>query len=228
MSGKMRKIFCYMLTFFWMCGFCSTAGAEGLSAAEAKSWAENKGKEIVDILTSPSDALKYRRLDAIFNHDIDLDNAAKFVMGKYWRQMSEEQKARYLPLFKRYTNSAYKLYPLDIEQGAVTFTVDKAVADNRKVNIYCTVVIKKLENAADKTSQGGIKVIFEVVKNNGIIQVRDLKISESSFLISYRERFYKMLHQDSDDEIDWFLEDLEAIVEDNEAQVATQLGFSDE
>ena len=48
--------------------------------------------------------------------------------------------------------------------------------------------------------------------------VRDLKIGESSLLIAYRERFYKMIHQDNDDEIDWFLEDLESITEDKEIE----------
>ena len=48
--------------------------------------------------------------------------------------------------------------------------------------------------------------------------VRDLKIGESSLLIAYRERFNKMIHDDNDDEIDWFLEDLENITADKEQE----------
>ena len=221
----MNKIFYRLLTLFFICGFACSAVAQTLSADEAKLWAQNKGKEIIGILTSPNSALKFQQLDEIFNRDIDLDHAAKFVMGKYWRLMSDSQKERYTTLFRRYTNSIYKLYPLDMEQGEVTFSVDRAVADKSKINIYCTVFIKKLENVSDKASKGGIKVIFEVVQNQNVIQVRDLKINESSFLISYRERFYKMLHEDSDDDIDWFLDDLEDIVADNEAQIAQKSDF---
>ena len=40
------------------------------------------------------------------------------------------------------------------------------------------------------------------MKNNHLL-LRDLKIEESSLLLSFRERFYKMIHEDSDDEIDF-------------------------
>ena len=46
--------------------------------------------------------------------------------------------------------------------------------------------------------------------------VRDLKIEQSSLLLAFRERFQQMIHQDNDDEIAWFLEDLQAIVESME------------
>ena len=48
--------------------------------------------------------------------------------------------------------------------------------------------------------------------------MRDLKVDESSLLLSFRERFYKMIHQDNDDEISWFLEDLATITADAEAE----------
>ncbi|MBP5215799.1 MAG: hypothetical protein J6039_04500, partial [Alphaproteobacteria bacterium] len=50
---------------------------------EARFWAEGKGKQIVDILTSTSGD-KYQRLDNILHNDVDLEYAAKFVIGKYW------------------------------------------------------------------------------------------------------------------------------------------------
>ena len=61
-------------------------------------------------------------------------------------------------------------------------------------------------------------MIFSLVKQENKIMVRDLKIGESSLLIAYRERFYKILHQDNDDEIEWFLEDLENLTSDKEAE----------
>ena len=48
--------------------------------------------------------------------------------------------------------------------------------------------------------------------------VQDMKIQESSMLLSFRDRFNKMIQVDSDGEIDWFLEDLEVIVSDNERE----------
>ena len=60
--------------------------------------------------------------------------------------------------------------------------------------------------------------MFSLIRENGKIKVRDLKIAESSLLVTYRERFNKMIHQDNDDEIDWFLDDLMALTEDKERE----------
>ncbi|MBR1904408.1 MAG: hypothetical protein IJ824_04450, partial [Alphaproteobacteria bacterium] len=57
------------------------------------------------------------------------------------------------------------------------------------------------------------------------VQVRDLKVEESSLLLSYRDRFYKMIHEDSDDDMTWFLEDLTALTQDTEEKNAQKLNL---
>ena len=51
----------------------------------------------------------------MFLNDVDLDYVGKFVVGKYWRQMTPEQRERYIPLFKRYSLSLYKNFPLSFD-----------------------------------------------------------------------------------------------------------------
>ncbi len=71
-------------------------------------------------------------------------------------------------------------------------------------------------NSTDAKNESGFNVLFSLTKNNGQIQVKDLKICESSLLVVMRNRFYKMIYEDNDEELDWFLEDLETITKDNE------------
>lgn len=205
------------LSIFYASGALAT---ENITSNEAKSWANDKGYEILNILANKNLAEKYQKLDKILYEDIDLDHIAKFVVGKYWRQMTDEQKAVYVPLFKRYTSALYKSYPLDLPKGAITYEVDKVIADKKLMNVFCTIKITGLENSSKiaQESKGGFKVLFVLIKNNGKIQVHDLKIEESSLLLAYKDRFIKMIHIDSDDDIEWFLEDLETIVNDNEAK----------
>ncbi len=202
--------------------------AENFTSEEARTWADSKGREVLNILTSENSAEKYQKLDEILQNDVDLDHAARFVIGKYWKQMTEKQRTEYMDVFKKYTSALYKSYPLDIEKGAVTYAIDKVLADKQLQNVYCTVYIKAIEKNVDDKSKGGIHVIFSLVKNDDKIQVRDLKITETSFLLAYRERFYKILHEDDDDDIDWFLEDLKQITADlereNTAQIRQQQG----
>ena len=83
-------------------------------------------------------------------------------------------------------------------------------------DVFCSInLTNKEQNTKEKAK---INVIFSLTNQNNKIMVRDLKIGESSLLVAYRERFYKMIHQDNDDEIDWFLEDLESITEDKEIE----------
>lgn len=51
----------------------------------------------------------------MFLNDVDLEYVGKFVVGKYWRQMTPEQRERYIPLFKRYSLSLYKNFPLSFD-----------------------------------------------------------------------------------------------------------------
>ena len=210
---KIKSFLQLIILFFFALGIYAAAA---LTPPQAEQWAQNKGQEILQILSDKNNTDKYEQLDQILNEDIDLDFAAKFVLGKYWRQMTDAQKELYVPLFKRYVAALYKSVPLNIDSDDIHFTIDKTVETPKGMEVWCTILIKKIEQAVDQPSKGGIKVLFTLVENNNHIQVRDLKIEESSLLISYRDRFYKMIHQDSDDELEWFLEDFEALVQDTE------------
>lgn len=213
----MKHFLQLIILFLTFCFAVPFSSAAELSADEARVWVDNKGKQILDIMTSADRTQKFEQLDSLLLNDVDLDYAARFVVGKYWKTMSEEQKAKYTELFKKYTSALYKGYPINLEKGEVTYTVDKVVADKNSQFVYCTIFIKSVETHVDEASKGGIEVIFRLVKNQDRIQVRDIKITETSFLLAYRERFYKMLHDD-DDDIDWFLEDLEQLTADLEAE----------
>lgn len=185
---------------------------------EAKNWANFKGEQILKILSDTNLTTKYKQLDKILYEDIDLDNAAKFVMGKHWRQMSDNQKEIYVPLFKRYISSLYKGYPLELKNGDIQYDVNRIIENKNTTDIFCNIKIKALENAVDEQSKGGFDVLFVLVKKQNKIMVQDMKIQESSLLLSFRDRFNKMIQVDSDGEIDWFLEDLEIIVSDSEKE----------
>lgn len=213
------KYFLQLIILFF-CIWFPNAYSQTISISKngARIWAENKGKEIIEILSS-SDESKYDRLDEILQNDVDLDYAAKFVVGKYWRQMTEKQKQHYLSLFNRYISATYKSYPLNLQEGDVKFEINKVLTDEKGAHIFCTIYIKALEENTDESSQGGINVTFLIAQTAGVYKVRDLKIQESSFLQTYRTRFYKMIHDDADDEIEWFLEDFESLIIENESNL---------
>lgn len=210
MKVLLRLIFFLLLT--WS---VSAEATEKIGVKEAENWANHKGNQILQILADTNLERKYKALDEIFYKDIDLDHAAKFAVGKYWRKMSSEQQKQYVPLFKQYINSIYKGYPLNFGEGEVSFSVAKVLPSKSGVDVWCVIKLKAMQQVTGQ-EQSGFNVLFALVKNGGVLQVRDLKIGESSLLLAFRDRFYKMIYNDNDEEIDWFLEDLQTITADNE------------
>ena len=63
----------------------------------------------------------------------------------------------------------------------------------------------QLGNEAQK-----IMLTFRLHDKSGVTKVVDVKVAESSLLLSYRSKFYQMIAE-CDNEIEWFLEDLETM-----------------
>ena len=62
-----------------------------------------------------------------------------------------------------------------------------------------------------------ILVSFRLNNRDGNLRIVDLKLGESSLILSYRSRFYEMIAND-DEDLGWFIEDLQMITESTEKQ----------
>ena len=92
----------------------------------------------------------------------------------------------------------------------VDFKITEAVKDKEDVLIRTYIDYRGSDG---KNSQ--FLVEFRVHKKDGRIMLTDIKVAESSLILSYRNRFYQMI-ADADEEIDWFLEDFELLTDSSE------------
>lgn len=178
-----------------------TSRAASLSKKEALDFAATKGKELLMSFQQPDLEKRYKELDDMFITYIDIDYVSKFVVGKYWRQMTAEQQQKYKDIFVRYGLSYYKTLPLDYAKN-LTYEIKGAETEGAFVNVATNVRIQLGQETQD------ITLIFRLHKNNDVIKAVDVKVAESSLLLAYRSKFYEMISQ-NDGEIMWFLEDLE-------------------
>ncbi len=197
-----RKHF-LQLIIVCFCLFESSFSYAITDSQEAMAWVNDKGKELLETFNETDITKKYQKLDNMFLQHVDLDYIGKFVIGKYWRTMTLAQKSKYQDVFKRYCMSTYKSFPLDFK-NKITFTVKKADCSDD----YCDVITSVDIGAKNNGQEQIFLVGFRIKKNENKWQIIDLKLAESSLLLSYRNRFYEMLKA-VDGEIDWFLEDLE-------------------
>ena len=195
--------FLQVITGCLMLFAASLCRAEDLSAEEAKNFASTKGKELLMSFQEPDLAERYRQLDALFMTYIDIDYVSRFVLGRYWRQMSSEQQRRYRDIFVRYGLAYYKTLPLDYAKN-LTYEIKGVEQEGAFVNVATNVHVFLGNDSQD------ITLIFRLHKVDGVIKAVDVKVAESSLLLAYRSKFYEMIAQD-DGEIEWFLEDLEML-----------------
>lgn len=200
------KIFLQLiiLCFVGLLGF--EVRAEAISDVEARTWADEKGQLLLKTFSEPNLREKYKNLDDMFINHIDLDYIAKFVVGKYWSQMTKEQQESYVKLFKRYSLGIYKSFPLDLAQN-INFSITRVRIEPNFANVVTSI---DLGGASKGQNQNIFVVEFRLNKKQNKIKVVDLKLGESSLILSYRNRFYEMI-KNNDDEISWFLEDLEML-----------------
>lgn len=196
---KSNKIL-QVITALFLIFAANANSAEILSKDEALNFAATKGEELLMAFQEPDLNLRFQKLDELFVTYIDVDYVSRFVMGKYWRQMSEEQKQAYQKLFLRYGLAYYKTLPLDYAQN-VEYEIKNAEIDGNFTNVITNVKVNLGEE------KQVITLVFRLHKVDGKIKAVDVKVAESSLLLAYRGKFYEMIAQD-DGEIDWFLEDL--------------------
>lgn len=180
--------------------------AQELSEAEALQFASTKGEELLMSFQEPDLAKRYQKLDELFLNYIDVDYVSRFVVGKYWRQMTDEQRVRYRKIFIKYGLSYYKTLPLDYAKK-LTYQIKGAEKDGQFVNVSTIVQVDLGEQ-----EKQNVVLIFRLHKTGNIIKAVDVKVAESSLLLAYRSKFYEMIAQ-SDNEIEWFLEDLGDLAE---------------
>ena len=200
-SNKFLQVITGCLMLF-AAGVCR---AEDMSTAEALDFAATKGEELLMSFQEPDLAERYRRLDELFVTYIDIDYVSRFVMGKYWRQMTAEQQKRYRDIFVRYGLAYYKTLPLDYAKN-LTYEIKGAEKEGAFVNVATNVHVN-LGSPNGHPEGQDVTLIFRLHKADGIIKAVDVKVAESSLLLAYRGKFYEMIAQD-DGEIEWFLEDL--------------------
>lgn len=194
------NIFLHFITGCLVFFMTMNVNAQSLQETEAVNFANTKGKELIEIFQEDDLAKRYKVLDKLILEHIDIDYISKFLIGKYWRVMSDEQKISYKNTFVRYGLALYKTLPLEYAKNIV-YDITGAVIEGNYTNVLANVEFGLGENKQK------ITVSFRLHKVNEKIKIVDVKVAESSLLLAYRGKFYEMIAQ-SDNEIDWFLEDL--------------------
>lgn len=197
----------------------ASASAAPVPEAEALKWADEKGRQLLAAFQIPDLKERYAELDRLLVSYVDLDYISRFVVGKYWRSMTPEQQKTYRDIFRRYSLGLYKTFPLDFADS-ITYSLGTAQKDGQFTQVSASVTVTLDPSQPPQN----FLLQFRLCQKDEKILLVDIKLAESSLILSYRSKFYEMIAA-VDGEIEWFLEDLEALTRSIERKNLRELGL---
>lgn len=90
----------------------------------AKAYVDATGKRALQIISnkSLSKAAKKEQLEALFADKVDVEWVGKFVMGRFWRQATPQQRTRYIKEYRDFVVANYAGRFADYSGGSYKIT----------------------------------------------------------------------------------------------------------
>ncbi|HEX7389999.1 MAG TPA: ABC transporter substrate-binding protein [Acidiphilium sp.] len=147
------------------------------AAPAAKQFIQDSGNKLVSIVNGPgSDSQKATNLRGLVNNIVAVDQIGKFVLGRYWRVATPDQRSEYMGLFHHLL--AYNITTQIRAYHGVTFTVGQ-VQTGPEGEMVNTVVTRPGQTPAHVQwvvdEVGGAPKIVDVV-----VEGTSLRVTERS------------------------------------------------
>lgn len=152
--------------------------------AAAKTYVEHTVADVLAVVRSGDDAaLKAAELRAVMEKRAAMPRIAKFAAGRVWREMTEDQRARFVRAFSRGTSAVYMRRFQNYADG--NMTVGGAKDRSRRGILISSI--------ATLPQGGRVAVDWLVSDRPGRIVIADIVIEGVSLLITRRDEVAGML-----------------------------------
>ena len=184
--------------------FISTINSFAFASFEAEEkFVSNFADNAISILSNESlnASQKNIQFTELVMSSIDMSLISKFVLSKYWKLATDDQKKAYLAAFKQYFISSYA-NKLDQYSGEKVIIVSSNAAKK--------FVIVKSNIVRDGTDTLKIELDWRLLTRDGQTKIIDLSIEGISLIIAQREEFQSFL-ANNDNSLDALINKLNSI-----------------
>ena len=184
--------------------FISTINSFAFASFEAEEkFVSNFADNAISILSNESlnASQKNIQFTELVMSSIDMNLISKFVLSKYWKLATDDQKKAYLAAFKQYFISSYA-NKLDQYSGEKVIIVSSNAAKK--------FVIVKSNIVRDGTDTLKIELDWRLLTRDGQTKIIDLSIEGISLIIAQREEFQSFL-VNNDNSLDALINKLNSI-----------------
>ncbi len=184
--------------------FISTINSFAFASFEdEEKFVSNFADNAISILSNESlnGSQKNIQFTELVMSSIDMNLISKFVLSKYWKLATDDQKKAYLEAFKQYFISSYA-NKLDQYSGEKVIIVSSNAAKK--------FVIVKSNIVRDGTDTLKIELDWRLLTRDGQTKIIDLSIEGISLIIAQREEFQSFL-ANNDNNLDALINKLNSI-----------------
>ena len=157
------------------------------------------------IILSSSDPVESKiiKLNNIAEKNVDIDGIGMYTLGKYRKNLNEDQKIKYKKLFKSYFLKSFSSRLVDYSDPKIN------VVSEKKLNEKYTIVSTVLEETSKNPE---IKIDWRIyTKNPERPLIRDLIVEGLSLARTQKEEF-KSIIQNNDGDINSLFKSLEEFI----------------
>lgn len=157
------------------------------SADDAKTYVNKVASDALAIIETVNDKdAKKKKLEKLFADSVNLSWVGKFVMGRYWRQATDDQKKRYLHEYERFILHHYTSRFTEYTGGSFEIT-DARDNGNNEYTVSMSL--------QDKTKKGEPPVLvdYRVRKEGGSFKIFDVIVEGVSMITTQRSEFASVL-----------------------------------
>ena len=168
--------------------FTAATPSRADEAQDASAFADALGHKALAIITDASSGKddKQKQLETLFEQNVDIDWIGRFVLGRYWRTASDDQKQNYQAAFRAFTIRHYTSNISDFTD--VNFSVSRIRPDGNGGNIV-SIRIKR-PKGEDILAEYTIRT-----KEGEGLKIYDISVEGVSMITTQRSEFNSVVSQ---------------------------------
>lgn len=186
----MQSIRYYAVVFLAALGLslaCVPAQAAG--ADDAGKYIQDVGNSALGVITSKNHTKQQKQdeLQKVFANSVDFQWVGRFVLGRYWREATEAQRARYLTEYQKFLLLHYTSRFTDYTSGSFKVTASRDDGDGE-------YTVSTQMQSGEVSNGDPVLVDYRVRKgDNGTFKIFDVIVEGVSLLTTQRSEFSSVI-----------------------------------
>src|SRR5499427_10507721 len=177
---------CLLTTLFVLIANATSAAPPPVNPADAVAFMNQLWSRAAELLNNKADpAMRQARFRQLFHEDFDCDGIARFVLGRYWRSASAEERGEFTKLFEDYVVFVYTARLANF--GGQTFKIRGSRSDGDGVIVSTDVI--------SPGSTSPLRMDWRLVNDNGAYKINDVIIEGISMAVTQRSEFASIIQR---------------------------------